>query len=108
MGHVILLTNEALFDFARRHNLPLPSCRSDATKAASQPSRPIEELNSGPMPGVRQPSREASVSRINEKLRSAYDRAEAAREKPPNVKEASAGGTARVATGGPLGKQAAD
>ncbi len=52
-----------------------PSCCSDSSKDASQPSRSPGEL----LP--------ASVDIINVELRYEYDRAEAAREKPPNVKQ---------------------
>ena len=105
MGHRILVAKEAVLDFARRHELPPPSWWSDATKAASQlSSRSPEELKPAPMAvdtacsgltDVRQPSqppgelRPAPVAMIIEKLRSEYDRAEAAGEKPPNVREVS-------------------
>ena len=43
-----------------------------------------------------------------DQLRSEYNRADAAREKPPNVREVSERVQLRLATAGPYGKQTAD
>jgi hypothetical protein len=75
LGDRIVLSKDAVHDLALWCNKCPPSCCADATKAGSQPSRPS-------MP----PAPEAMI--IGE-LRSAYHRAEAAGEKPPNIKEVS-------------------
>jgi hypothetical protein len=74
MRDKIYVTEETMRDVALSCNRPLPSYCSDATKGATQPSR---------LPN-------ASVAMINDELRLAYDRAEVAGEKPPNVKEVTA------------------
>jgi hypothetical protein len=79
MGEVILLSKEAVLDFARRHKLRPPSWWSDASEGESQPSR---------SPGQLKPS--ASTAMINEEIESEYDAAEAAGRKPPNIKELAA------------------
>jgi hypothetical protein len=79
MGEVILLSKEAVLDFARRHKLRPPSWWSDASEGESQPSR---------SPGQLKPS--ASTAMINEEIKSEYDAAEAAGRKPPNIKELAA------------------
>jgi hypothetical protein len=79
MGEVILLSKEAVLDFARRHKLRKPSWWSDASEGESQPSR---------SPGQLKPS--ASTAMINEEIKSEYDAAEAAGRKPPNIKELAA------------------
>jgi hypothetical protein len=71
----LFLHEEDMPKFARCCKEPPPP--SDAAKGASQPSGPPGEL------------RPASEDMIKDEIRSAYDRAEAAREKPPNVKEVS-------------------
>jgi hypothetical protein len=71
----IYVSKQTLDDLAVCCNWSRPSCCCDATKDASQPSRPP-----GPLPP-------APVAMIIDELRSEYDRAEAACEKPPNVKE---------------------
>jgi hypothetical protein len=78
MGEVILLSKEAVLDFARRHKLHPPSWWS-ASEGESQPSR---------SPGQLKPS--ASTAMINEEIKSEYDAAEAAGRKPPNIKELAA------------------
>jgi hypothetical protein len=75
MGEVILLSKEAVLDFARRHKLRPPSWWSDATKRETQPSRSQVELKPAP-------------DRIVIKaIRWAYDAAEDAGRKPPNIRE---------------------
>jgi hypothetical protein len=54
-----------------------PPCCADATKGTNQPSRPSAQLPPAP------------VAMINTKLRSEYDRAQAAGKKPLNIKEVS-------------------
>jgi hypothetical protein len=71
----LFLRKEDMPEFARCCRQPPPSCCSDTTKAASLPSRPA-----GQLPW-------ATPAMIDEELRSEYNRAEAAGEKPPNVKE---------------------
>jgi hypothetical protein len=74
----LLLAKEVVLDFARRHELPPPSWWSDATKRVRQPSRSPVELKLAPR------------AIIIEASNSAYDAAEAADWKPPNIKELSA------------------
>ena len=78
MGEVILLSKEAVLDFARRHKLRPPSWWADASKGGTQPSRSQVEL------------KPASTAMINEAIRCAYDAAEAAGRKPPNIRELGA------------------
>jgi hypothetical protein len=73
----IVLSKEGMHDLALWCNRSPPSCCSDVTKGASQPSRPPGQLAPAPM------------AMIIETIRSEYDRAEAAGEKPPNIKEVS-------------------
>jgi hypothetical protein len=75
MGEVILLSKEAVLDFARRHKLRPPSWWADASKGGTQPSRSQVEL------------KPASTAMINEAIRCAYDAAEAAGTKQSNIKE---------------------
>jgi len=75
MERDILLSKEALLEFARRHKVRPPSW-CDASKGEIQPSR---------LPGQLKPS--APTAMILEAIRCAYDAAEAARRKPPNIKE---------------------
>jgi hypothetical protein len=75
MESYILLSEEAILEFARRHKVRPPSW-CDASKGEIQPSR---------SPGQLKPS--APTAMIIEAIRCAYDAAEAARKKPPNVKE---------------------
>jgi hypothetical protein len=73
-GDRIVLCKEAMNDLARNCNRSPPSWCSDVTKDPSQPSRPSQLAP-------------ASDAMINEEMRSEYRRANAAVEKPPNVKE---------------------
>jgi hypothetical protein len=77
MERHILRSREALLEFARRHRhkLPPPSWWSDATKDGSELSRAPEELKPAPDPIV------------IEAIRCAYDAAEKAGTKPPNIRE---------------------
>jgi hypothetical protein len=75
LGDCIFVSKEAVHDLALWCNKSPPSC-CDATKGASQPSRP---------PGQRAPP----MAMITAEIRSEYDRAEAAGEKPPNIREIS-------------------
>jgi hypothetical protein len=77
LADCIFLSKEAVNDLARRCKRSSPSWCSDVTKGASQPSRPQGQPAPAPM------------AMIIEEIRSAYDRAEATGEKPPNVKEIS-------------------
>jgi hypothetical protein len=73
----IFISVEGGRDIARLSKLsPPPGC-SDVTKGATQPRRPPTQLPPAP------------VAMILDELRSEYNRAEAAAEKPPNVKEVS-------------------
>jgi hypothetical protein len=74
-GDHILVAKEAVLDFARRREVPPPSWWSDATKRESQPSRSQVKL------------RPAPVRIVIEAIRCAYDAAEDAGRKPPNIKE---------------------
>jgi hypothetical protein len=74
-GHRIFLAKKAIPDFARRHRLRLPSLCSDATKRETQPSRPQVELKPAP------------DRIVIEAIRRAYDNAEDAGRKPPNIRE---------------------
>jgi hypothetical protein len=102
MERHILPSREALLEFARRHKhkLPPPSWWSDATKGGSELSRAPEELK--PAPGtawydrprdVSEPSRSPEELKLApdpiviEAIRAAYDAAEKAGTKPPNIKE---------------------
>jgi hypothetical protein len=75
MGGRILVAKEAVLDFARRHQLPPPSWWSDATKRETQPSRSQVKLKPAP------------DRIVIEAIRCAYDAAEDAGRKPPNIKE---------------------
>jgi hypothetical protein len=75
MEESILLSKEAVLDLARRHKLSPPSWWSDATERETQPSQPQVELKPAPAPIV------------IEAIRCAYDAAEVAGRKPPNIKE---------------------
>jgi len=75
MGQRILVAREAVLDFARRHQVPPPSCWSDASGDENQPRRSQVKL------------RPAPDRIVIEAIRRAYDAAEAARSKPPNIKE---------------------
>jgi len=75
MGQRILGAKEAVLDFARRHGVPPPSWWSDASNGESQPSRSPEQLKPAP------------DQIIIEAIRCAYDAAEDAGRKPPNIKE---------------------
>jgi hypothetical protein len=77
LADCIFLSKEAVNDLARRCNRSPPSWCSDVTKGASQPSRPLQELA------------RASEAMIIAEIRSEYDRAEAAGEKPANIKQVS-------------------
>jgi hypothetical protein len=77
LADCIFLSKEAVNDLARRCKRSPPSWCSDVTKGASQPSRPLQELA------------HASEAMIIGEIRSQYDRAEAAGDKPPNIKEVS-------------------
>jgi hypothetical protein len=75
--HILLsssLSREALLEFARRHKARTPSW-SDASRGETQPSRSQITLNPAP-PGI-----------VIEAIRGAYDAAEAAGTKPPNIRE---------------------
>ena len=78
IGEDILLSKEAVLDFARRHKLRPPSWWADASKGKTQPSRSQVKLKPAP------------DRIVSEAIRCVYDAAEAARTKPPNVKELSA------------------
>jgi hypothetical protein len=67
-------SREALLEFARRHKGRPPSW-SDASRGENQPSRSQVTLNPAP-PGI-----------VIEAIRGAYDAAEAAGTKPPNIRE---------------------
>jgi hypothetical protein len=75
MAESILLSKEAVLDFARRHKLRPPSWWSDATKRETQPSRSQVELKPAP------------DRIVIEEIRRAYDAAEDAGRKPPNIRE---------------------
>ena len=75
MGQRILVAKEAVDDFARRHGVPPPSLGSDASRGENQPSR---------SPGQLKPAPDRIIIEAN---RCAYKVAEAARTKPPNIKE---------------------
>jgi hypothetical protein len=77
LGDRIVVSKEAVHDLALWCNRTPPSCCADVTKGASQPSRP---------PGQLAPASEAMII---DDIRSEYHRAEAAGEKPPNIKEVS-------------------
>ena len=72
----IFLSKQAVNAIALSSKRPPPSY-CDLTKAASQPSPPAGQLTL------------ASTAMINDAIGSSYDRAEAAAEKPANVKEVS-------------------
>jgi hypothetical protein len=74
-GHRIFLARKAMLALARRHWVPPFSGWPDASEGESQPSRSQVEL------------KPASTAMINEAIRCAYDAAEAAGTKPPNIKE---------------------
>src|SRR5262245_55622949 len=76
--HILLtssLSREALLEFARRHKARPPSWWSDANKGGSEPSRSPEELNPAP------------DAITNQAITDAYDAAEKAGTKPPNINE---------------------
>ena len=75
IGEDILLSKEAVLDFARRHKLRPPSWWSCASKGETQPSRSQVKLKPAP------------DWIVIEAIRCAYDAAEAAGTKPPNIKE---------------------
>jgi hypothetical protein len=75
LGDRIVLSKEAVNDLARYCNRSPPSWYSDETKGPSQPSR---------SPEYSPPAPEAM---IKVEIRFEYQRAAAAGEKPPNVKE---------------------
>jgi hypothetical protein len=75
MGQRILVAKEAVDDFARRHGVPPPSLGSDASRGENQPSR---------SPGQLKPAPQRIVI---EAITCAYDAAEDAGRKPPNIKE---------------------
>jgi hypothetical protein len=79
MGADILLSKEAVLDFARRHKLRAPSWWSDASEGESKPSRSPGQLK-----------RSVSMAMINEEIKSEYEAAEATGRKPPNIKELAA------------------
>jgi hypothetical protein len=76
MERYILLSEEAVLEFARRHKVRPPSW-CDASKGEIQPSRSQEELK--PAPG----------RIVIDAIRCVYDVAVAAGSKPPNIKELS-------------------
>ena len=73
----IFVPKRAAHDIAIQCNRSPPSYCADATKGGSQPSRPPEQLPPAP------------EAVIIAEIRSAYHRAKAAGDKPPNVKEVS-------------------
>jgi hypothetical protein len=75
IGQRILVAREAVLDFARRHGMPPPSWWSDASRGETQPSRSQVKLKPAP------------DRIVIEAIRCAYDTAETARTKPPNIKE---------------------
>ena len=75
MGQRILGAKEAVLDFARRHGVPPPSWWSDDSRGENQPSRSSGQLKQAP------------ERIVIEAIRCAYDAAEAAGTKPPNIKE---------------------
>jgi hypothetical protein len=75
LGDRIVLSKEAVHDLARWCNRSPPSWCLDLTKGGSQPSRASQQLAP------------ASEVTIKEAIRAEYHRAQAAREKPPNVKQ---------------------
>lgn len=75
MGEGILLSKEAVLDFARRHKLRAPSWWADASKGETQPTRSQVTLKPAP------------DRIVIEAIKHVYDAAEAARSKPPNIKE---------------------
>ena len=74
-GHRIFLARKAMLAFARRHGVPPFSWWSDANKRKTQPSQPQVKLKPAP------------ERIVIEAIKCAYDAAEAARRKPPNIKE---------------------
>jgi hypothetical protein len=87
----ILLMKEAVLDFARRHELPPPSWWSDKTTGRKEQTDDAHVAEPAP---VSQPSRspvkslkQASEAMIIKAIKSAYDAADAAGRKPPNIKE---------------------
>ena len=74
-GHRIFLARKAMLAVARRHWVPPFSGWSDASEGESQPSRSPGQLKRAP------------ERIINEAIGCAYDTAEAAGTKPPNIKE---------------------
>jgi hypothetical protein len=74
-GHRIFLAKRTTLDFARRHGVPPPSWWSDASRGETQPSRSQVKLKPAP------------DRIVIEAIRCAYDTAETARRKPPNIKE---------------------
>jgi hypothetical protein len=87
----IVVAQEAVLDFARRHELPPPSWWSDKTEGRKEQTG--EALDAEPAP-VGQPSRspvkslkQAPRAIVVEAIKSAYDAADAAGRKPPNIKE---------------------
>jgi hypothetical protein len=75
MGKRILVAKEAVLDFARRHGVPPPSWWSDDSRGENQPSRSPGQLKDAP------------ERIVIEAIRCAYDAAEDAGRKPPNIKE---------------------
>ena len=75
MEESILVSKEAVLEFARLHNLPPPSWWSDAPKRETQPSQSPVKLKPTP------------ERIIIEGIRWAYDTAEHEGRKPPNIKE---------------------
>jgi hypothetical protein len=77
LGDCIFLSQDAVKDLARRCKRLPPSCCFRASNGVSQPSRSSGQ--SAPAP----------IAMIVEEIRSAYDCAEVAGQKPPNIKELS-------------------
>lgn len=77
LRHRIFLSKEAAHDLTPPYNRSPPPACAHAIRGASEPTRPLEQLPP------------ASEAIIIIEIRSEYDRAEAAGEKPPNVKEVS-------------------